>query len=84
MKSCEIDEKLCKNKQCLRNEKFCDNERDCIDFSDEFCFGKYCGKNQYSCLNECIPTFQSCNTIKNCGITEEKSSLLCRKIRLKK
>lgn len=28
----------CLNHQCISHKKFCDNERDCLDFSDENCF----------------------------------------------
>lgn len=29
--------RACKNKQCVNNDKFCDEQRNCFDSSDEVC-----------------------------------------------
>ncbi|CAD5126426.1 DgyrCDS14560 [Dimorphilus gyrociliatus] len=36
--NCKENERKCLNHECISIEKFCDNERDCIDFSDEKCY----------------------------------------------
>lgn len=36
-KSCDLNFKQCDNGECKKSLDFCNNERDCIDFSDEMC-----------------------------------------------
>lgn len=50
----------------MDKDKFCNNERDCVDFSDEICFGDNCGENQFSCSSDCFPNFKKCNGKKDC------------------
>lgn len=71
IRTCDDDEFLCANGQCIKSVWQCDGEDDCWDgtpSSDEMNCDKNCKANQFKCLDgtTCIPNSWQCDNTPDC------------------
>lgn len=67
-KTCSQDEFRCQDGRCISQKFVCDQDRDCLDGSDEaHCLATTCGPAHFRCNSStCIPSLWACDEDPDC------------------
>lgn len=67
----------CNDGYCIDIEKNCNDERNCLDFSDENCNKDKCSPNTFYCDKKCLSNNKICNFIIDCDNTKDERTIIC-------